>query len=69
MCFNAGAIAAAGPVLATNNVGASAIFGAEKINMISWHALLWQSRITDLNAIAKNADINKAIWEIMAEAE
>ena len=33
MCFNAGAIAAAGPVLATNNVGASAIFGAEKINI------------------------------------
>jgi hypothetical protein len=62
MCFNAGAVAAAGPALATNNAGASAIFGAEKINMISWLASQWQSPITDPNAISKNADINKAIW-------
>jgi hypothetical protein len=67
MCFNAGAIASAGPALATNNAGASAIFGAEKINMISWLASQWQSPIASANAIATNADINKAIWEIMAD--
>jgi hypothetical protein len=67
MCFNAGAVASAGPALATNNAGASAIFGAEKINMISWLASQWQSPITSPNAIATNADINKAIWEIMAD--
>ena len=30
MCFNAGAIASAGPALATDNAGASAIFGSRK---------------------------------------
>ncbi len=67
MCFNAGAIASAGPALATNNAGASAVFGAEKINMVSWLASQWQSPISDPNAISKNADINKAIWEVLAD--
>ena len=67
MCFNAGAVASAGPAKAMDNAGASAIFGTEKINMISWLASQWQSPITSPTAIATNADINKAIWEIMAD--
>ena len=35
--------------------------------MISWLASQWQSPIMSPNAIANNADINKAMWEIMAD--
>lgn len=67
MCFNAAAVA--GPTtsaLATDTLGASAIFGsAEKMNMIAWLASQWV--VSDPLAAGKNADINKAMWEIMAD--
>jgi hypothetical protein len=71
-CFNAGAAASAGPMLATDTSGASSFFAsalgtsanaAEKISMIAWLASQWQSP-TNPNAVSYNADLNKAIWEV-----
>jgi hypothetical protein len=74
MCFNAGATAGAtSTAWATNTAGAAALFaadtrfafGAEKISMIAWLASQWVS--SDPLAAGKNADVNKAMWEIMAD--
>ena len=69
MCFNAAANAsAATSALATNTAGASAFFGSDysaQINMIAWLASQWA--VSDPLASGKNADINKAMWEIMAD--
>jgi hypothetical protein len=69
MCFNAGAAALSGPALATDRAGAIEIFKSEaKINMISWLASQWHSTTSGLKAdIDYNANINKAMWEIMAD--
>ena len=37
-----------------------------KISMIAWLASQWQSPIM-IRALRRNADINKAMWEIMAD--
>jgi hypothetical protein len=66
MCFNAGATAGAtSTAWATNTAGAAELFGPGKINMIAWLASQWVS--SDPLAAGKNADINKAMWEIMAD--
>jgi hypothetical protein len=69
MCFNAGAAALSGPALATDRAGAIQIFKSEaKVNMISWLASQWHSTTSGLKAdIVYNANINKAMWEIMAD--
>ena len=66
MCFNAGATAGAtSTAWATNTAGAAELFGPGKINMIAWLASQWVS--SNPLAAGKNADINKAMWEIMAD--
>jgi hypothetical protein len=66
MCVNAAANASpADAALATNTAGATAIFGPEKTYMIAWLASQWV--VSDPLASGKNADINKAMWEIMAD--
>jgi hypothetical protein len=71
MCFNAGATAMNGTFVATDTLGASAYFSdanaAAKISMIAWLASQWKSPLGGQEAIVYNADINKAIWEIMAD--
>ena len=70
MCFNAAAAASTGRAVATDTVGASGYFGvdaAAKISMVAWLASQWQADITSPAAIARNADINKAMWEVMAD--
>jgi len=74
MCFNAAATALATDYAwATNTAGAAALFGAdtrftfgaEKISMIAWLASQWV--VSQPIASGINADINKAMWEIMAD--
>ena len=66
MCFNAAATASATPTAwATNTAGAAALFGSEKIYMVAWLASQWD--FSQPLAAGKNADVNKAMWEIMAD--
>jgi hypothetical protein len=64
MCFNASATVVRGTTYqawATDTYHASVVFGTDKINMIAWLASKWG---TDS---VINANINKAMWEIMAD--
>ena len=66
MCFNAAATASTvANAWATNTAGASAEYGADQINMIAWLASQWI--VSEPLAAGTNADINKAMWEIMAD--
>jgi PEP-CTERM motif len=66
MCFNAAATASATTAAwATNTAGAAALFGPDKMNMIAWLASQWD--FSQPLAAGKNADVNKAMWEIMAD--
>jgi hypothetical protein len=71
MCFDAGASAYYSPpwtALATDTNGAAAyygVYGQEKVEMIAWLATQWSA--TNLTTSPNNANINKAMWEIMAD--
>jgi hypothetical protein len=71
MCFNPQANGVpTTSALATDSAGAinlftssGVLYAAEKINMISWLASQWEGT----NPTGKNADINKAMWEIWTD--
>jgi hypothetical protein len=71
MCFDAGASAYYSPpwtALVTDANGAATyygVYGQEKVEMIACLATQWNT--TNLTTSPNNANINKAMWEIMAD--
>jgi len=68
MCFDAAANVSLGQhwtALATDTAGALAYYDAKTVQMIAWLTSQWDS--TSPPTTPTNANINKAMWEIMAD--